>query len=101
VGGVPHHQSLHAQGGTSRGASDTYIPPPSLEAWGGAAQKNRRGAINATTFPKGVRGTESSSGASRGGSRAEGAVRGVEVAGAPSSPAVGLEILEDLMGCCS
>jgi hypothetical protein len=97
VGGFPHHQSLHAQGGTPRGASDIYIPPPPLEAWGGDAQQNRRGA-NATTFPKGVRGTESNSGASRGGSRAGGVVRGVEVAGAPSSPAVGLEILEDLMG---
>ena len=97
MGGFPHHQSLHAQGGTPRGASDIFIPPPPLEAWGGAAQQNRRRA-NATTFPKGVRGTESSSGASRGGSRAEGAVRGVEVAGAPSSLAVGLEILEDLMG---
>ena len=65
----------------------------------GAVLHNRTDeAHNATTFPKGVRGTESSSGASRGGSRAEGAVRGVEVAGAPSSPAVGLEILEDLMG---
>ena len=97
VWGISTPPELAMRGGTPRGALDIYRPPPPLEAWGGAAQQNRRGA-NATTFPKGVRGTESNSGASRGGSRAEGAVRGVEVAGAPSSPAVGLDVLEDPMG---
>ena len=43
VWGISTPPELAMRGGTPRGALDIYIPPPPLEAWGGAAQ-NKRGA---------------------------------------------------------
>ena len=45
VWGISTPPELAMRGGTPRGALDIYIPPPPLEAWGGAAQ-NKRGATS-------------------------------------------------------